>query len=219
MKTNKNFNEISSSAAAQQVTNRAALNNTVKGAKQEIRTLSYLYFVNQLNKLAKRNEFVDGVCIAELGKMLQQYSGEKQLFTLRVFSPDYMGRPCYVTKYKGEHSAQELAHGDIVTDEKGNELRISASNPDELVTYRAVSLSLSGLITAYRAVLAPIAAEQDKAEREQRKAERKAERTAESKARAAARKALREQQEQARKDFAAGKMCVAEFAEIMAKVA
>ena len=220
MKT-KNFNQlVNSSAAAQQVTNRAALNTAAKGAKQEIKSLSYMYFVNQLNKLAKKNEFVEGVNIRDLGNMLKQHSGERDLFTLRVFLPDYQGRPCYIAKYKGDqYTAQDLMSGDIITDERGNEIRISAADPEQLVIYRACSLSLSGMITAFRAILAPIAAEQDRAEREQRKAERKAEQSAANKAAAAARKAIREQQRAAIAAYQRGEMCIAEFAEIMSKAA
>lgn len=216
MKKFKNFNEISnSSAAAQQVTNRAALNGAAKGAKQEIKSLSPMYYVNQLNKLAKRNEFIEGVNLRDLGNMVKQHSGERDLFTLRVFVPDYQGRPCYIAKYKGEITAQDLMHGDIITDERGNELRISANDPEQVITYRAISLSLSAFISAFRAVLAPIAAEQDRAERAQRKAERKAERSAESKAQSAARKAIREQQKAAIAAYQRGEMCAEEFAEIM----
>lgn len=215
-----NFNQVvnsSAAAAAQQVTNRAALNNATKGAKQEIKSLSYMYFVNQLNKLARKNEFVDGVNLRDLGNMVKQHSAQRDLFTLRVFTPDYQGRPCYIAKYKGDMTARDLMHGDIITDDRGNEIRISNNNPETLVIYRVCPLSLSGMISAYRAILAPIAAEQDKAEREARKAERKAEKTADSKARAAARKAIREQQREAREAYQRGEMCIEQFAEIMSK--
>lgn len=217
----QNFNQVvnSSAAAAQQVTNRAALNTATKGAKQEIKSLSPMYYVNQLNKLSRKNEFVDGVNIADLGKMLKQVHSERDPFTLRVFTPDYLNRPCYIAKYKGEITAQDLMHGDIITDERGNELRISAADPEQVIVYRVCSLSLSGMITAFRAILAPIAAEQDRTERAERKAERKAEQSAESKARAAARKAIRDQQRAAIAAYQRGEMCIAEFAEIMSKAA
>ena len=221
----QNFNQISSSsAAAQQVTNRAALNQATKGAKEEIKSLSPMYYVNQLNKLAKKNEFVDGVNIRDLGNMVKQISGERDLFTLRVFSPDYQGRPCYIAKYKGEQPIAEFADGSVICDEKGYELRIAERESKEgatieIVTYRAVTLSLSGMIAAYRAVLSPIAAEQDRAERAAQREQRKAERSAASKAQSAARKAIREQQRAAIAAYQSGKMCIAEFAEIMSKVA
>ena len=219
-----NFNQVSSSAAAQQVTNRAAVNNTAKGAKQEIRSLSPMYYVNQLNKLARKNEFIEGVNIRDLGNMIKQVSGERDYFTLRVFTPDYQGRPCYIANYKGEQPISDFCDGSIICDERGNELRIREREGKEgmiteIITYRAVSLSLSGMIAAYRAVLSPIAAEQDRAERAAQREQRRAEQSAANKAQSAARKALKEQQRAAIAAYQSGKMCIAEFAEIMSKVA
>lgn len=68
-------------------------------------------------------------------------------------------------------------------------------------------------------MLAPFAAEQDKAEREQRKEQRKAERKAESAQARETRKALKAEQQQARIDYANGKICMEQFATIMAKTA
>lgn len=217
MKTKKFFNEINRRAAAQQVTNRAALNQVTKGAREDLRERSNMYYVNALNRLANKNEYMDNTNLRDLRAMYCAVSGEEQ-FSLRMFTPDYLGRPCYICKYNGVHTAQELQHGDIVTD-KGNELRVSATDPDTLVIYRAITKSESGFITAFRAVLAPFAAEQDKEQREQRKAERKAERAAESKAKRAERAAIKAQQQQARIDYNSGKMCVEEFASIMAQTA
>lgn len=166
----KNFKEMASVINNSKCeTNKAALNQIAKGAIQEIKSLSPLYFVNQLNKLAKKNEFIEGVNISVLGKMLQQIHGEKQLFTLHVFTPDYLGRPCYLRKYKGEDvTFADLCDGAIVCDAKGNEIRLSVDN--QLVVYRAVTLSLSGMIQGFRAILSAAAADQDKAERDAKKA-------------------------------------------------
>lgn len=217
MKAKKFFNEISSSTAVQQVTNRAALNNTAKGAREDLRERSNMYFVNVLNRMARKNEYMNNVNVLDLQHMYCAVSGEKQ-FSLRMFTPDYLGRPCYICKYKGERKVQDLQHGEIVTD-KGNELRISATNPDTLVMYRAISKSESGFVNAFRAVLAPYAAEQDKEQREQQRAERKAERAAESKAKRAERAAIKAQQQQARVDYNNGKISMEQFAGIMAKTA
>lgn len=163
----KTFKDISNVKCE---TNKAAVNVTAKGAIQEIKSLSPLYYVNQLNKLSKRNEFVDGVNIAALGKMIRQIHTEKDAFTLKVFTPDYLGRPCYIRNYKGEDvNFSDLCDGSIVCDNKGNEIRISA-NGQSLIVYRAVSLSLSGMIQGYRAVLCDAAAAQDKEERAAKRA-------------------------------------------------
>ena len=217
MKTKKNFTEICSCAAVQQVTNRQALNNTAKGAREDLRERSNMYYVNVLNRMARKNEYMDNVNMRDLQRMYCAVSGERE-FTLRMFTPDYMGRPCVIAKYKGERTAAELGHGDIVTD-KGNELRASATDPETIVMYRAISKSESGFVSAFRAVLAPFAAEQDKEQREREKAERKAERAAESQAKRAKREAIKAQQQQARADYNNGKIDMAEFAAIMAKTA
>lgn len=217
MKTKKNFCEICSSTAVQQVSNRQALNNTAKGAREDLRERSNMYYINVLNRLANKNEYIDNTNLRVLRAMYCAVSGEK-LFSLRMFLPDCWGRPCVLAKYKGEHTAAELQHGDIVTD-KGNELRVSATDPECLIMYRPISKSESGFVSAFRAVLAPYAADQDKEQREQRKAERKAERAAESQAKRAKREAIKAQQQQARADYNNGKIGMTEFAAIMAKTA
>lgn len=159
----KNFKAIANGKCE---TNKQAVNATAKGAIQEIKSLSPLYYVNQLNKLSKRNEFVDGVNISALGKMLRQIHSEKDAFTLKVFTPDYLGRPCYIRNYKGEDvTMSDVIDGAIACDNKGNEVRISLDG-SRLVVYRAVSLSLSGMIQGFRAILNDAAAAQDKEERE-----------------------------------------------------
>lgn len=190
--------------------NRKQLAATVNGAKNEIRSMSIMYYVNQLNKLARKNEFVEGVNIKDLGVLVKSFSGEKDLFTARVFSKDVNGRPCYIAAYKGSVQVADLIHGEIIT-EKECELRVSADE-QRVVVYKPVQMSLTGLIAAYKAVLQPVAAAADKAAREQQKAARK---TA-NKAAAAARKLVREQQKQAIADYQNGKIDIKTFADIMA---
>lgn len=210
MKAKRFFNEMSS-AAAQQLTNRAALNNAAKGAREDLRERSNMYYVNVLNRMSKKNEYMDDVNLHDLQRMYCAVSGEKQ-FSLRMFTPDYLGRPCVICKYKGERTVRDLQHGDIVTDNRGNELRVSATDPNTLVMYRAIAKSESGFVSAFRAVLAPFAAEQDK---EQRAAER----AAETKAKRAQRAAIKAQQQQARADYNNGRITIEQFAAIMAKTA
>lgn len=192
-------------------TNKKQLATVTTAAKNDLKKISIMYYVNQLNKLAKKNEFVENTNIRDLGVMLKKHTGEKDLFTARCFEKDYQGRACVVSEYKGEVSAIELQHGDIVTD-KGRELRLSSSS-DSVVIYKPVALSLPGLVSAYKSILAPVAAAADKAAREQEKENRK---TA-NKTAAAARKAVREQQKQAVIDYNSGKIDISEFAAIMAK--
>lgn len=192
------------------VNNKKQLNETTAAASNDIKSMSIMYYVNQLNKLARKNEFVNDTNIKDLGKMLQQHTGEKDLFTARCFTKDINGRSCTIANYKGDISPVELIHGEIVTD-KGNELRLSADG-ENVVMFKPVQMSLTGLITAYKAILTPVAAAADKAAREQQREQRKAA----NKSAAAARKAIREQQKQAIEDYRNGKIDINEFAKIMA---
>ena len=185
MKT-KNFNEIFTQSE-NECTNTQALAQSVKGARKEIKSLSHLYFVNQLNKLAKKNEFLQGVNLNEFGKMLQSVTSEKDLFTLKCFEKDLFGVPSYVKTRKVKKSGAFMI--------------------DETITERKqVKPSLTGLLSAYRDILAPVAKEQDKALSDITR-----------KARTEARKALRLEQDQARNDYMTGKIDINEFSRIMLK--
>lgn len=207
-------NQINSANSANvnssSVNNKKQLNATAAAARNDIKSMSVMYYVNQLNKLARKNEFIEGTNIKDLGKMLQQHTGEKDLFTARCFTKDINGRPCTIATYKGNVTPVELMHGEIVTD-KGNELRLSEDG-ENVVMFKPVQMSLTGLITAYKAILMPLAAAADKAAREQQREQRKAA----NKSAAAARKAIREQQKQAIEDYRSGKIDINKFAEIMA---
>lgn len=207
----KNLNSANNSAKVNNssVNNKKQLNATAAAARNDIKKMSIMYYVNQLNKLAKRNEFVDNVNIKDLGKMLQQHTGEKELFTARCFTKDIYNRPCTVVAYKGSVTIAELLHGEIVTD-KDRELRVSEDG-ESIVVFKPVQMSLTGLIAAYKAILQPVAAAADKAAREQQREQRK---TA-NKAAAAARKIIREQQKKAIEDYRNGKIDINEFAKIM----
>lgn len=188
------------------------LNAVAKAAKNEVKSLSIMYFVNQLNKLAKRNEYVNGVNVRQLGKLLQQYAGTKELFSAYAFERDFAGRPSVVAAYNGDVDTNGLHYGDIVTD-KGRELRIYDSG-DGVVIYKPVALSLPGLISAYKEVLKPLAAATDKAAREAAKAAKAAEREA-AKDAVKAQRAVKEIQRQAVADFQAGKIDLCELAKVL----
>lgn len=193
---------------------RKQLATTAAAARNDVKNVSIMYYVNQLNKLARKNEFVENENVRALGVLLKAQTGEKDLFTARVFQKDYSGRPCVVSDYRGTAvSVADLQHGDVCTD-KGKEIRLSATG-DTLVLYRPVSLSLPGLVSAYKLYLQPFAAAADKAAAAARKAANKAAKTAANKAAAAARKAIKEQQKQAIADYQKGKIDINEFARIM----
>lgn len=132
------------------VTKTNVVSNEVKSAIKEITTdsklakesvkskvLGIMYFVNQLNKLAKKNEFIDGVNLANFGKRVKALSNEKDFFTAKLFTPDSQSRASYIKTAKNVD--KYVAKGyDKVSDTE----------------YRQpVVLSLSGLISAYTYLL------------------------------------------------------------------
>lgn len=113
--------------------------NDSKLAKDSVKSkvLGVMYFVNQLNKLAKKNEFIDGVSLANFGKRVKALSNEKELFTARLFTPDSQGRASYIKQAK--NIEKYIAKGyDKVSDTE---------------YMQPVVLSLSGLLSAYTYLL------------------------------------------------------------------
>lgn len=110
-----------------------------KLAKESVKSkvLGIMYFVNQLNKLAKKNEYIDGVSLANFGKRVKTLSNEKDFFTAKLFTPDSQNRASYIKTAKNVD--KYVAKGyDKVSDTE----------------YRQpVVLSLSGLISAYTYLL------------------------------------------------------------------
>lgn len=189
--------------------NMQTLTATTQGAKAEIKTAksSPMYYINALNKLARKNELVNAVNLHELGAkvryaaiLLGKEVSTSAPFNLYVFTKDFRGRVCY-----RKHSATMPKWGvEIVS--------ISAKGFDYLCP---VTLSESGFVTAYKYVLSAAAKEADKVARaNNRESAKAAKKSAKAKA-----QALKEEQQQARELFAAGKLTAEEFAKIMIKCA
>lgn len=189
--------------------NMQTLSATTSGAKAEIKAAksSPMYFVNVLNKLARKNEYVNATNLHELGAKVRYAAillGKEVPtvvpFNLYVFTKDYNGRVCY-----RKHSKTMPKWGvEIVS--------ISASGFDYLCP---VTMSENGFVTAYKYVLSAAAKEADKVARaNNREAAKAAKKSAKAKA-----QALKEEQQQARELFAAGKLTAEEFAKIMIKCA
>jgi regulator of protease activity HflC (stomatin/prohibitin superfamily) len=189
--------------------NLQTLNATTIGAKAEIKTAksSPMYYVNALNKLARKNELVNATNLHELGAkvryaaiLLGKEVPTSAPFNLYVFTKDFKGRVCY-----RKHS--------VTMPNWGLEIEsISAKGFDYLCP---VTMSETGFVTAYKYVLAAAAKEADKVARANN---REAAKAAKKSAKAAA-AALKEEQQQARELFAAGKLTAEEFAKIMIKCA
>jgi hypothetical protein len=189
--------------------NMQTLNATITGAKAEIKTAksSPMYYVNVLNKLARKNEYVNAVNLHELGAkvryaaiLLGKEVPTNAPFNLYVFTKDFRGRVCYL-----KHSNNMPKWGlEIVS--------ISAKGFEYLCP---VTMSENGFVTAYKYILSASAKEADKVARtNNREATKAAKKSAKAKA-----NALKEEQQQARELFAAGKLTTEEFAKIMIKCA
>lgn len=216
MKNSNNNNNNVTVNNVNRTDNNSRLSSTAAAARKDVKGMGVMYYVNQLNKLAKKNDFVNNVNIKELGQMLQAYTHTKELFTARCFVPDLLGRPCYPStfaKYKGNVPVCELMDGSVIV-EDGKELFISKDG-SHIVVRKSVTLSLTGLISAYRAILAPVAKEADKQARKTQKANNKrANKTA-----AAVHSTFTQEQLQAVLDFHSGKIDKDKFCEIMSRVA
>lgn len=176
------------------------LTKAANNAKSEVKALSIMYYVNQLNKLARKNEYCESTNVRELGNLVRTFCKDSNIDLKNgdFFSAYLFDKINGVSYYKiTTHKKQSSAF---------------AINID-IVTYKAVTLSLPGVINAFKAVLAPTAKAEDKAA----KAAAAAARKTESSAKAAARKALKAEQKAAIIAFNSGKMCAEEFANIMTK--
>lgn len=187
---------------AKQVTNSAK--NAVVEVKNAKRNL--MYYINTLNKLARKNEYCDAVNVREFGAKVREYAKaheidikDKDYFCAYLFT-NVNGIPCY--KKTTHKKACESFAVDV-----------------DIITWQPVTLSEIGVLNAFKYILRQEAAKLDKENRAKNKEIRKQNRKQENAEKASARKTLRQEQENARKEFAAGKMCIEEFAKIMAKVA
>ena len=187
MKTNVNF-------SAENVKN---VRNNHKQAKEAVSGLGVMYYVNQLNKLARKNEYLNAEDVRAFGKDVKAYCEamgitvkENCWFDARVFVL-VDGVSCYkIVKHVTPKSGYFAIEEDIVTCKK-------------------VTLTLKGVLAAFKAVVVQRARQLDKEARAVLKEENK-----EINKR---RKALKAEQAQAIIDFKSGKLCAEEFAEIMAR--
>lgn len=183
-------------------TNLQAVNTTAKQAKQEVKNVSVMYYINQLNKLARKNEFCNAINVREFGAKVREYA-LAQGIELRQGE--------YFTAYLFEKIDGISYYKKTTYRRKGARFAVDTT----VICNFAVRLSLTGVIDAYKAILQPQARKQDAQAREQAKSARKAQ----AQAKSARAKEIRKAQAQARVDYAQGNICMAEFAEIMARVA
>lgn len=184
--------------------NYSELVNSAKGAKVEMKAAkaNIMYWVNMFNKYARKNDIINGVNIKDLGNKVREYSLQHGIEAPGLYN-------AYIfTKVNGLSCYKKMTH------KKAS--KAFAVDVD-ITTWQPVSMTENGFINACKAVLSIDAKAADRAAREHNKCVNNAARKAETNAKAAARKTLKAEQKAAREAFAAGKMCMEEFATIMAK--
>ena len=193
--TNKVFNE-------KVANNFGTLKETGKGAKLEIKEKrqSIMYFVNILNREAKKNAEIEGVNLKELSLKVQRFARLQGFETATGFNAYLFTKVNNVSCYK------KVTHR-----KQGAAFAIS----EDIVTWQPVKLSEIGLINAYLYILGQAAKAADNVAKQAAKAARKAENSKQ----AEARKALKKQQAEALKAFQRGEIPLSVFAEIMKQAA
>lgn len=170
MKTTSNYKNVNTTA-------KAAVSE-VKNAQRNI-----LYWVRALNALANKNEFCEGVAVMDLGIICQRLLSTEvrtrmkagQFFHASLFTRNYLGQPCTLRKVSG------AILGGLI-DAKGREV---VSNGDG--TFSAlvpVSLTLAGVVSAFKYVAEKAAREQDRLEKAEKAAAKAAEKAAREHAKA-----------------------------------
>lgn len=190
------------------MTNLQNLNHTAKAAADSVKSVSIMYAINEANKLARKNAYVDNVDMAAFGRLVKSWAKDNNLPEYNGLFSAYMftnvnGVACYKKSVHKKASEAYAVAVDIETWQPV--LKATAVSP------------VIQLINACQAVMKSDAKAADKLAREKAAAERKAARKAESGDKKAARKALREKQAKARAAYSEGLICIAEFAEIMAQ--
>ena len=160
--------------------NFSELTNVCKGANNEVKTAkkNLFFFINTLNKLARKNEFIDGVNLKELGKKVRNYAinlgydiSTNNPFNAYLFTNSF-GVTCYKVTRKVKSS--------------------SAFAIDEtIIDYKRVKMSENGLINAYKYVLGIEAKELDKTARAHNKEVNKTNKKSANAAKRDAKKALK----------------------------
>lgn len=136
--------------SAQELSNTKVM-EVGKQAKQAIKNIKPFYFINELNKLAKRNEYVDEVSIKELQSRCKQLHTNRYGFDACLLAKDFANRFCTICKADATTAIiNDLQHTDIVL-MKGCEVRLTGDN--EIVIYKPIAQSLNAYISAFVSVV------------------------------------------------------------------
>ena len=159
-----------------------------KQASQALKNIKPFYFINQLNKLAAKNEYVDEVSIKELQTRCKRvlvacgYKNIRYGFDACLLTKDFANRFCTINKADANTAIlNDLQHSDVVL-VNGCEVRLTGD--DEVVIYKPIARNLNSFMRAFERVVRAF----EREEEEKQKAAAKA-------AKAAAKAAAKEEKD------------------------
>lgn len=152
----------------------------IKNGKNQIKsaTHSIFYCVNELNKLAKKNEYCDATAVRPVADVIKTMHDERGYFGLCVFPKDSKGR-FYISTVKVSGFEAELPAlmcGEVVTDKFGREIVWS----EEKKCFFALEhrCTVDSLFNAFCKIAKGVATAQKDAESAEKKAQRDADKRA-----------------------------------------
>ena len=172
------------------MTHTQNLNAVTKNAVNAVRNASPMYFVNQLNKAAKKNEFIENVDIRELQKVYCAAFG-RDAFALYDFTKGENGAP-HVEKTAKKRPAEKYT----ITDEGENGFKYLCP----------ISPTLAAYLRAFQYICKPYTKGLDKAEKD-----------AQRDAQKAAKDALKAEKKAAQIEYNNGRIDFATYKAIMNK--
>lgn len=131
-----------------------AASKIAANAKKDLKKINPFYYVNELNKLAKKNEFCESVNLKNLQSRCKELHNGRYGFDVSLFAKDFANRFCTCKKVAISEipfSVQDALYGDILAI-NGKEVRFSDDGFYAII-YVPISLSLAGFITAFQKVV------------------------------------------------------------------
>lgn len=152
----------------------------IKNGKTQVKsaTHSIFYCVNELNKLAKKNEYCDATAVRPVADVIKTLHEERGYFGLCVFPKDSKGR-FYISTVKVsgfEAELPSLLNGEVITDKLGREVVWSEEKKCFFaLEYRC---TVDSLFSAYCKIAKGVTAEKKATESAEKKAQKDAEKRA-----------------------------------------
>lgn len=191
----------------------------VKSANQELKGTfkSPFVIVNLLNKAAKGDfakvSGVEGITkenLSTVAKVVKNLHKGRYYFDMCLFEKDYKGRFCTLQPYKEPVCMYDFLGGDIVTDAKGREIRLT---DEGAVLFVVVPLTVTGVFNAFAKVAKIDIKNAEKVAKDMEKAQRANEKAAKKAAKFAAQRA-----KELSLQYIKGQISELEFSEELAKI-